>query len=316
MSARWLEVQIPIPALRTATVIFFDSGGRRVMVDASMDRQGAAQISGSGLLDGGLDYVLFTHMHIDHIGGFAHLSERLSAETIMGRKDAEIVYRAAQDINSFTREISEEFAALGVPESLVSQMTSLHPMVRGYGTYSRMEFDILVDTRFRIPGTSLEAVVYPGHTPSSLCLFDTSTGEVATGDHILERITPNISFYDMEVDYLGSYLESLSAFSSAVSRVAYPGHGPPFQDPAGRARRIMEHHTLRSSQILSVLGEKKTAYQVADSIPWKRGVGLSGLDINQKIFAIAEAEAHLRHMVATGTLRLETENGVRVYMRA
>lgn len=110
--------------------------------------------------------------------------------------------------------------------------------------------------------------------------------------------------------------------ASVHSPQPYPGwrtlpRAPPFQDPAGRARRIMEHHTLRSSQILSVLGEKKTAYQVADSIPWKRGgVGLSGLDINQKIFAIAEAEAHLRHMVATGTLRLETENGVRVYMRA
>ena len=44
-----------------------------------------------------------------------------------------------------------------------------------------------------LPGWSLRAVHTPGHTPGHLCFAEERTGLLFSGDHVLPRITPNIS---------------------------------------------------------------------------------------------------------------------------
>ena len=57
------------------------------------------------------------------------------------------------------------------------------------------------------PGTDLLSVWTPGHTPGHVCFADTVRDVVLTGDHILPRITPNISpAPDDTDDLLGQYL--------------------------------------------------------------------------------------------------------------
>ncbi len=47
--------------------------------------------------------------------------------------------------------------------------------------------------RLPIAGRDVRAIWTPGHTPGHLCLHDAAAGVLLTGDHLLPRITPNIS---------------------------------------------------------------------------------------------------------------------------
>ena len=44
-----------------------------------------------------------------------------------------------------------------------------------------------------VPGWKLRALHTPGHTPGHLCFVDERSRRLFSGDHVLPRITPNIS---------------------------------------------------------------------------------------------------------------------------
>ena len=57
-----------------------------------------------------------------------------------------------------------------------------------------------------VPGVALRAVWTPGHSPGHLCFYDETRDLLLTGDHVLPRITPNISSYDLTSTALADYL--------------------------------------------------------------------------------------------------------------
>ncbi len=64
----------------------------------------------------------------------------------------------------------------------------------------------------------LEVLHTPGHEASHICLRDTRTGIVFSGDHVLPRITPVIMVDERDVDVLGQYLSSLERLIDLGSR--------------------------------------------------------------------------------------------------
>ena len=68
-----------------------------------------------------------------------------------------------------------------------------------------------------------------------------------SGDHVLPTITPHIGGLNPNGDPLLAFFESLdkvAAYGPDVS-VVLPAHGHPFDDLAGRAKAIQEHHVER-----------------------------------------------------------------------
>jgi glyoxylase-like metal-dependent hydrolase (beta-lactamase superfamily II) len=62
------------------------------------------------------------------------------------------------------------------------------------------------------PGWRMRAVHTPGHTPGHLSFAEEGTGLFFSGDHVLPRISPNISTsFGGSADPLGDYLDSLAA---------------------------------------------------------------------------------------------------------
>ena len=87
----------------------------------------------------------------------------------------------------------------------------------------------------------------PGHTEDHLCLFDPTEGVMLSGDHVLPTITPHIGGFNPQGDPLLDFFESLdkvAAYGPDVS-IVLPAHGHPFDDLAGRAKAIQEHHVER-----------------------------------------------------------------------
>ena len=73
------------------------------------------------------------------------------------------------------------------------------------------------------------------------------SGVMLSGDHVLPTITPHIGGLNPHGDPLLDFFESLdkvAAYGPDVS-VVLPAHGHPFDDLAGRAKAIQEHHVGR-----------------------------------------------------------------------
>ena len=59
---------------------------------------------------------------------------------------------------------------------------------------------------------------------------------------LLPRITPAVGLYpDSRPDPLGDFMASLERVAELAPEIALPGHGQPIDDPAARARAIIEH---------------------------------------------------------------------------
>ena len=90
----------------------------------------------------------------------------------------------------------------------------------------------------------------PGHTADHICLHDPDTGAFLSGDHVLPSITPHIGGVSYLRDPLKSFFYSLDRVGEIHGvDLALPAHGHPFQDLAGRAQAIKEHHHERLEEI-------------------------------------------------------------------
>ena len=84
----------------------------------------------------------------------------------------------------------------------------------------------------------LRAIWTPGHTPGHLCFADERYNLMLTGDHVLPRITPNISPSPVTADdTLGIFLRSLSELARFDPDEVLPAHESRFSGLPARIRQ-------------------------------------------------------------------------------
>jgi len=181
----------------------------------------------------------------------------------------------------------------------------IEPMVRAD---RRIEHGDLVD----VPGLTLRAVWTPGHTPGHLCFYDESRDVLLTGDHILPRITPNVSSYDMTSNPLDDYLASLEKIRGIQPHEVLPAHEFRFTDLDARLTDLAEHHRERLAEAergLAAAGPAgTTAWQAAMGVTWSRP--WADLASFQRQAAIGEVLSHLRYLQARGRAAESDVDGV------
>ena len=124
-------------------------------------------------------------------------------------------------------------------------------------TLSVAQPDILIEDEqlLELPGWDFRAVWTPGHSPGHICLYSDHQKLLLSGDHVLPRITPNISFHSQQfANPLGDYLESLAKVRALHPDEVLPAHEYRFSGlddrvdaligaprrPIGRNRGILE----------------------------------------------------------------------------
>jgi hypothetical protein len=74
-----------------------------------------------------------------------------------------------------------------------------------------------------------------------------------------------------------------------------PGHGEPIEEPAARAREIIQHHVRRLDDVAAALGnEPRSGFDVSHAVFGDE------LSPQQRRFAVAEALSHLERLVREG----------------
>jgi glyoxylase-like metal-dependent hydrolase (beta-lactamase superfamily II) len=103
---------------------------------------------------------------------------------------------------------------------------------------------------------SLRALVTPGHTRDSICLWSPTDAVLFTGDLVLGIGT---AVLDDQAGALSDYLSSLERLRALSPRTIYPGHGPIVTDARGKLTEYIEHRRQRVQQVVETLSNRGAA---------------------------------------------------------
>jgi len=164
-----------------------------------------------------------------------------------------------------------------------------------------------------------EVVWTPGHSPGHICLYERDKRFILTGDHILYDTTPHVGFNPQSGDNpLGDYVSSLKKLEGLKIHFVLPGHGPVFNAVALRVNKILEHHEQRKKAIMKSLRDGlKTAYQIAQQIPWTSSAGdtaFQDLSVWDKRMAVTETLAHLKLLTEEDRVSNVDMDGASLYV--
>jgi glyoxylase-like metal-dependent hydrolase (beta-lactamase superfamily II) len=246
----------------------------------------AAELDG---LPGRVHRIVVTHFHPDHVGAAADLVELTGAPVAQGRLDYEqcdLVWGH----DDWADVLVDWFRRHGVPDDVMLELIEQGARYRPFIRYQP-------DPELLDPGDHVDGwrtVAAPGHADGQLMLL--RDGVLVAADHLLGRISPTVGLWPRSrLDPLGDYLGALEETIALDARLALPGHGDPIEDPAGRARELIEHHRERLAATAAALGdEPRSGYEV--SYP------LFGHDLKPpaRRFAVAETLSHLERLVLEG----------------
>ncbi|HEU5206669.1 MAG TPA: MBL fold metallo-hydrolase [Gaiellaceae bacterium] len=249
--------------------------------------------------------VFVTHFHPDHVGAAADLHELTGAPVVQGALDyaqCELVWGNP----AWTERLVDWFHLQGAPADVTEELVGQSSVYRPFIRYQRDPR--LVEAGEQVDGWELIAA--PGHADGQLCLL--RDGVLVAADHLLGRITPTVGLWPASrPDPLGDYLAALDRTIDLDPRIALPGHGDPIEDPAGRARKLKEHHRIRLEEAAAALStEQQTGYEL--SFP------LFGADLPAagRRFAIAETLSHLERLVHEGAASRQEVDGAVTYTAA
>ncbi|AXI76298.1 MBL fold metallo-hydrolase [Peterkaempfera bronchialis] len=246
--------------------------------------------------------ILVTHGHADHFGLARRLREASGAWIGMHEADARLT-GSYTDPGSFLRADAawlrrrgggpEDQPQIGVAPPGDDLLPERLPVP-----------DVLIEDRSRpFQGIDLTAVWTPGHTPGHLCFYDGERRVMLTGDHVLPRITPNISpAPSVGSDTLGEYLASLELLTAFDVEEVLPAHEYRFAGLGERVRQLRLHHAARLREVLGVLDDRAgaTTVEVARQLSWSRPWSQTRGIIRRS--AIGEAYAHLLHLQHLGAI--------------
>jgi len=215
--------------------------------------------------------VLVTHLHFDHLGLANRVREASGAWLAMHPADARLI--KSWNVRDAEAAVAEEV------EFLVSLGAGRDDAVADVGPSENFERFLRMAVPDRLledgdvadlPGWSLRAVHTPGHTPGHLCFAEERTGLFFSGDHVLPRISPNISSSASgSADPLKDYLASLATVRGTDPVEVLPAHEWRFRDLDSRVDELTAHHE-------HLLDELEAAVRAhPGSTPWELAAHLT-----------------------------------------
>jgi len=289
--------------------------GKLTLIDCGVDWAGGHNALTEGLTRLELDpatieTLIVSHLHPDHVGMAPRVVKEWGPRTVMHARAAKLVdrYNDSEGFVQRTRELADRH---GVPPHAkpafveVGERPDWMPPIDAP--------DQVVDDGDMIPidaGRRLEVLFTPGHEPAHICLRDSLTGVLFSGDHILPRITPFVGYDELFDDVLGDFLESLRRVEQLQIGTTYPAHGAVIEHGSARAEQILLHHQRRLLDMLDVIDPSgTTSWEVMERV-FRPNLG----PLEQRL-ALRETVAHLEHLRIEKRLRSFEIEGTTKYAK-
>lgn len=319
------SIPVPIPdhPLRYVISYVFVGQGRAVVVDPGWPTEESWQALVEGLSRAGVgpeqvDGVLLTHGHHDHRGLAGRIRAASGAWIAVHPEEARYLQDDPQDDPEFAHRREEWMREAGAPAEAIAEVANSAHGLPAMPEPARANRLIADGEAIDVPGgRRVIAHWTPGHSPGHLCFHLPQDRMLITGDHVLPRISPNISvFAGHPTSALTDFLRSLEKVSALAVDHVLPAHEFRFDEFTRRVTELSEHHSSRLIEVLQVLSanEASTGWGMASQLSWARPwEQIHGF---QKRAALGEALSHLHHLQTTGSVSSHLVDGVRTWSPA
>jgi glyoxylase-like metal-dependent hydrolase (beta-lactamase superfamily II) len=262
--------------------------------------QAALTLAGGSLAD--LVGVVVTHTHPDHYGIAHRVRANSSAWIAVHPAERPQLAPTEQDRQRRVDDMAGWLRACDAPPSELERLKDEEFEIASHVPTTLPDFD-LVDGQ-AVPGTAgrLVTVHTPGHTPGHLCFEDREYDLLFAGDHVLPRVTANVSKRPTSGDDpLRDYESSVTRLRDSSARLILPGHEWSFDRLDERLTAIQQHHAARLEEVHSaVRSRQQTVWEVAQAVSWSRP--FASLDGRATRSAVGETLAHLHRLTSLGSL--------------
>ena len=306
------EIPLPKNPLKAINSYIIISKNRNLMIDTGFNTAECQTELMKGLDELNIDLektdLLITHMHTDHSGLAPFLKKQGVQEIYFSQVDGDLFNKTSQR-DSFYHTLNQIFG-------LENENSSSFGKEFGTRLTEPLEFTPLVEGNEIVLGDyCFEVVDIPGHTPGHIGLYERKHRLFFGGDHILDKITPNITFWGFEQDTLATYINSLNKVYEFEIDYLFTAHRKIIRNHQTRIIELLSHHEERLKEIITILRDgHKTASEMAASMHWdlnhKRW---EDFPYSQKWFASGEALSHLEHLVHIGLVVSSDQTGRLVY---
>jgi len=179
---------------------YFVVGKKAALIDAGDPK---AAMDKSLELNMGINYLLTTHYHFDHVLGLLELKAKTGG--LIAAHEADAVFLENGDKTRI------------MPHLFGSPFSKVHVDMR-------LAEGHIID----LGGLSLEVIHTPGHTPGSICFYEANSKSLFSGDTVFADGVGRTDFPGGSMGDLEKSVEKLLLLHEKRGiETIYPGHGPP-----------------------------------------------------------------------------------------
>lgn len=295
------RIAVPNPFFEGRNSVYLLLGDPLTLIDTGVATDKAyehlvAGLNSLGVSPSDVKRVLLTHKHIDHIGNAWRLHKKSNAEIFIHELEQKSLTDVDPSGERFREVVKTRMANWEIPEA---------ESKKSFGTKMpqwRLESCKVKPLPERLPfcprdgeERNIDVIHTPGHSMGSVCFRLDDV--LFSGDHVLERISPNIGGGDLRSrGLLAQFLDSLERVKRLGDLHIHPGHDKPFYGLVERCDRLTKHHNIRLKQALrAVQNGRSSVYDISSALYGE----LKDFHI---MLGCAEANAHLEYLADKGEI--------------
>jgi glyoxylase-like metal-dependent hydrolase (beta-lactamase superfamily II) len=274
------SIPVPMPdnPLRYVLVYALETTDGIAVIDAGWptDEAWDALVRGcavAGFEVSDISAVLVTHIHPDHVGLASRIRSESGAWIAMHRADADLLEHRYNEIEDLIAAQRDLMAWSGIPEGDLTDLSQASVQLSDFISLRSPDVYLDDDERVDLAGWDLHAIWTPGHSPGHLCFHERDRRWLFSGDHVLPRITPNISAHAQQRDDpLGAFYASLEKVKRLDADEVLPAHEYRFRGLEARVDALIAHHEARLDEIRDLLVEVpgSTTWELSAGLVWSR----------------------------------------------
>jgi glyoxylase-like metal-dependent hydrolase (beta-lactamase superfamily II) len=286
------RIGIPVPfPMKYVYCYLFKQQDHYVLIDVGFNYQTAREawqevFTQLNISPTEIKIIYLTHFHPDHSGLSGWMQQLTGADVYMHEIDMNMIERVWGENSVQTTSMKEMLLDYGVPaqlsEEIIEHMEKITKHVLPLPTVSP------IGRQVEFGEKKWHVIHTPGHSAGHICFYQEEDQILIAGDHVLDKITPNISVWPgASQEPLHEYIESLLKIKQFPAKKVYSAHGKVIEDLVTRVDELISHHEERLSKI-EALADMKSAFEIAEVL-----FAHKELSPHQWRFAIAETLAHL-----------------------
>jgi glyoxylase-like metal-dependent hydrolase (beta-lactamase superfamily II) len=264
---------------------------------------------------GEIKQIVVTHVHPDHYGMAGRIKKLSGATIAMHHLEKGFIEPRYVSMEELLYQTDRMLIANGVPRDHSDILRDATLGLEEYIVPTLPDIDLHDGDTISTGKFTFRVIWTPGHSSGHICLYEPAAKILLSGDHILPKITPNISLNPQSIENpLGRYIKSLQEIRQLDVKLVLPGHDRPFTQLVPRIDEIIRHHGQRNAEILEVIKARaRTAYYIAQRISWGENNAWQDLPPFHKRMAIFETLAHLEMMAAANRVDKLPRAGIIYY---